>query len=406
MSSNIPNTQTTSENFLPPRDSSSVGSGINQTSEVVVIYNPALTGNTSNSTPDDGPVLSKRRRTEDSSSLPPQLLSDLKGLVDNIAKEMKDLRKCGLAVLHYEEYAKGNSFPKDIDIDVKFGNPYPTAVSRHASTSLECLAQKEKLIWDKAKAEIVALRLETLKETQTQVGYVISEMRDPAYFESKIDIPSSTSIEAARQAFETMASLKITEMENLFKEQTKAFEARQQKRLQKQQKQQEKASAMETDDQQDSEPSLEDMLKRLTEAMSVLQKEVSSIKRERSRHAPKNFNAPERKGHGKPVHQQTREDNIPSRQRRPNQNDRPQSYKDALNRPYQRTPQPHRQQRVQGRGDNQDGQWTTVNRKRFNRDKTDKKKQGQNPKMNQKSKQQQQKNQSVPTTGNGNRGKR
>ena len=393
------NLHTTSE-LLLPRDSSSVGSGNNETSDVVVIYNPTPTR-----TPDDGPVRSKRRRTEDT-SLPPQLLGDLQSLVDDIAKEMKDLRKCELAILHYEEYLKGNSFPKDIDIQVKFGNPYPRAVSKHSSTSLESLAQKEKLIWDKAKAEIVALRLETLKETQQQNEYVIREMRDPSYFETKFEIPPSTTIEVTRQAFENMASLKITEMENLFKEQTKAFEARQQKRLKKLQKQQEKADAMDIDD----NPSPDDsnaIIKSLKEEISALHKQFSSLAKElsgmkSSHQAQKNSNAPERNGHGNPVLRQTRGDNFPPRQRRPNQNNQTRSYKDALNRPSQRSPQPRQQHRDQERGNDQDGQWTTVHRKRAN--KTLKKKQGQNPKMNQKSEKKQ--NQSANTTGNGNREKR
>lgn len=352
------NTSTSSDTRLP-RDQFSVGSP-DESSNALVIYS-----NSSNSTSE--PSKKKRKSTEidnstDSSnnvgsdSLPTENLSDIKAFVDQIVKEMKDLRKCKLAVIHYGSYSTGKTFPKDIDIDVKFGNPYPRAVSSHSTVPIESLAEKEKAIWDKAKAEIVALRLETLQETFARTEEAIAKMSDPRNIADHVKNIAPDSIALAMQAFETVHATRVTEVTRLFEQQDKEFEAREAKRLKKLQQQQDEANRMETDDHTEVGSESEDQassIKKLKERMASMEKLLNDVKNQlaEKKKSPnktrKNGYAPERKGRGKPVPQKKKgEKAFSSRPSRPNQeNVRRTPYKEALlRRPKGNSPPPRTQQ--------------------------------------------------------------
>ena len=219
------NTSTSSDTRLP-RDQFSVGSP-DESSNALILYS-----NSSNSTSE--PSKKKRKSTEidnstDSSnndgsdSLPTENVSDIKAFVDQIVKEMKDLRKCKLAVIHYGSYSTGKTFPKDIDIDVKFGNPYPRAVSNHSTVPIESLAEKEKAIWDKAKADIVALRLETLQETLSRTEDAILKMSDPRNITNHVKNIAPDSIALAMQALKPFMLLELQKLLNFSRNRTRNF---------------------------------------------------------------------------------------------------------------------------------------------------------------------------------------
>ena len=434
------------QQFELPRDSSSVGSSLcAQNTTSVLQEAPNDTSNTSNKKrkTDEIDLTVSSSSNERNTSLTSENLKEIEALVDTIVKELKAKRKCKLARLHYEEYAKGTTFPKDIDVDIKFGNPYPKAVSTYCTFSMDSLAQQEKSIWNKAKAEIVALRLNALNDTHERAHEMIAALCDPKNIAGSVNNLTPDLMESAMQTFEKIRETRLTEVAKLFEEQDKAFAARQEKRLKKLQKQQELEATMDIDENPDDETN--PTIKKLKDEMSALKKfmkeEILSLTKQLadvngSNKNRKNDKAPERNGHGNPVLQQMRRDNNAPHSRRPNQEARrPTPYKDALNRsaqmPQQRQQQVHRRGRdrpnpqtrnhqTQQEGRNfsfhkhpqqrpysirrqdeshEDGQWILIQKKN--------RKNSQNPKMqNGKGNQNQNQRRNENATANANRGKR
>ena len=430
----------------PPRDSSSVGSSLcAQNTTTVLQEAPDDTLNTSNKKrkTDEVDLTVSSSSNEKITSLSSEHMKEIEALVDTIVKELKVKRKCNLARLHYEEYAKGTTFPKDIDVDIKFGNPYPKAVSTYCTFSMDSLAQQEKSIWNKAKAEIVALRLNALNDTHERAHEMIAALCDPRNIASSVNNLTPDLMESAMQTFEKIRETRLSEVATLFQEQDKAFAARQEKRLKKLQKQQEAEAAMVIDESPDDEtnPTIKKLKDEMSALKTFMKEEILSLTKQLadmngSNRNRKNDKAPERNGHGNPVLQQMRRDNNAPHSRRPNQEARrPTPYKDALNRsaqmPQQRQQQVHRRgrdrrnpqtrnQQTQQEGRNrsfhkhpqqrpysirrqdeshEDGQWILIQKKN--------RKNSQNPKMqNGKGNQNQNQRRNENATANANRGKR
>ena len=320
-----------------PRDPFSIGTSNENT---------ATLSPTDASASSNAPLASAKKRKSDdivtsttSTSLTAENLSDIKTLVDNIIKEMKDLRKCKLAIIHYEEFERGNTFPKDVDIDVKFGNPYPRSVSTHFTQSLDALAQQEKDIWNDAKRRITSLRLNVLKETAVLTERAVSEISNSQIVIDKVKNLEPTLNTVAIQTFENLRDVRVNDIVKVLADQDKAFQARQAKRLQRQQQ---TAVQMDIDDHTVSSSIGDDMastLKMLREEMSSIKKDLANIKV--SIKTPKNAKAPERKGRGNLVPQQKGKWPKPTPQPpRPNIQRTPPSHAALFAPPYYFPPPP------------------------------------------------------------------
>ena len=247
----------------------------------------------------------------------------LDGLVKTVLTKMKDVRKVKHAIQHYENFVKEKKVPQDLNIDVKFGNPYPKAVFHHKKEDLAPLIQLEKDIWEKAKWEIVQLRLQTLQQSVKTVEDELAASRKFNHSDS-IKIDDFDEYEAACDYFETHRDSKVAELKALFDKNDKVYEARQAKKASKLRAREN--SAMEVDDIEENRETvelspterLEATLLKLVEKVSEMQKEITLLKG--SQKNQKNDKAPDSKGRGKPVQEKKRkESNRPFQTKRPMQ---------------------------------------------------------------------------------------
>lgn len=345
-----------------PRDSSSVGSVDNENLGTVTFnlgagYTPvtlikkrkvsngtAVPSSVRNSGPSTSSTSSNPQSERQTLSVEEKVAVD--NLIDNIIKVKKDFRRCELAVGHYENLLKTNSVPKDIDIDVKFANPYPRAVSQRGKELLSSLAQKEKDIWNEAKAKIIALRLETLKETLPITEERLTQISDVSILPLQFDSIPLDTLQVASEYFVATRNKRVADLEASFAAKTKAYEARQAKKLSK--RQEKEAVVMETD-QPNRDPEsvpipteasaivdfikseLKSMITNQNNQIAELKKEMAELKRSNNR---KNVNAPDRKGRGNPVPQEKgRENNNSQNFQRPNNKEEKGPYYQTLMRP-------------------------------------------------------------------------
>ncbi len=247
-------------------------------------------------------VPSSQPSASSTSRQPARLSEDKKRLLDMNVEEiltiMKLKRKGAHALKMYENFAENGKCPKDIDIAVKFGNPYPKLVSRYYDLATpEELAKMEENIWERAKKDIIQLRLHVLRESVIEAE---TYLRDSVEIGSNV-IPAGSPDEFRLIAnyFTTRRDEKMAELQAHFDKLDKAYEARVAKKIAKQSQ---NSIPMDTETADNDEPtikSLVTMMKSLETSLLKVQTDLADLRKPNK--GSKNAKAPSARGRGAPV---------------------------------------------------------------------------------------------------------